>query len=177
MFNSYSIELSTNRLLLRNVQNEDVDQLLVYANDVTVAEMMNGSIPYPYSIEEAKNWVLKHTNDSLNSNSISWGIIEKSKSQFVGSIQIRKIDQETARLSYWIGKPFRNNGFASEAARLVVDFSFRVLKLKKIQAEHLLINPSSGVVLMKVGFKFVKNINKTDGYSNKNAIFSEYCLE
>ena len=62
-------------------------------------------------------------------------------------------EHEKAELGYWIGKPYWNNGYASEAAISVLKFGFEDLDLRRIHAHHLSRNPVSGRVLQKIGMQ------------------------
>ena len=54
-------------------------------------------------------------------------------------------------LGYWIGKPYWNLGYATEASEAIVAFGFDALGLTRIFARHFLRNPSSGRVMKKIG--------------------------
>lgn len=56
-----------------------------------------------------------------------------------------------AELGYWVGQPFWNRGYATEAARAVIAFGFEVLGLNRIHASHLTRNPASGRVMPSPG--------------------------
>jgi RimJ/RimL family protein N-acetyltransferase len=60
-------------------------------------------------------------------------------------------DHERAELGYWIGKPFWNRGYATEAVREILRFAFEDLELHRVQATFLPANPASGKVLIKAG--------------------------
>ncbi len=65
----------------------DVDSLVEYAGCYEVAEMMNGSIPYPYTRSMAMPWIEKHCHDSQYSKAISWAIVKADN--LVGCVQLR----------------------------------------------------------------------------------------
>jgi len=44
------IQISGERILLRNVVLGDLETIINLAGDYRIVEMMNGSIPYPYSV-------------------------------------------------------------------------------------------------------------------------------
>jgi RimJ/RimL family protein N-acetyltransferase len=60
-------------------------------------------------------------------------------------------EHDRAELGYWIGKPFWGRGYATEAARALVQYGFDTLGLHRIYARHLTRNPASGRVLHKIG--------------------------
>lgn len=175
--NEENIQLESDRLLLRNVDIEDLDSLINLASDYQIAEMMNGAIPNPYSADVAKEWISKHSHDSIQSASISWAISLKEKKEFLGSIQIRfSKDRCSGRLSYWIGNPYWGQGYASEAGRMILQYGFDKLKLKEIHAEHFHRNPASGSVLKKLGFKFIKSEEKLEKLNNRKEDFDLYVI-
>jgi RimJ/RimL family protein N-acetyltransferase len=57
----------------------------------------------------------------------------------------------SAELGYWIGLPYWNNGYATEAARAVLRYGFQTLGLNRIQARYMTKNPASGRVMEKIG--------------------------
>jgi len=58
-----------------------------------------------------------------------------------------------AKIGYWIGVPYWNKGFATEAANAVLGFGFTKRGLNRIAAEHYAHNPASGRVMEKLGMK------------------------
>lgn len=172
-----SIYMQTQRLILRQVTQDDKEAIVRYAGDLEVADMMNGAIPYPYGIEDARAWIDKHQNDTAQSKAISWAIVEKIKGTLIGSIQLRKAeDNEAARLSYWIGKDYWRQGYATEAVKAVVEFAFKKLGLKCLEAEHFERNSYSGAVLKKNGFVLVEWSDRKEGLKGREERFLLYQL-
>jgi RimJ/RimL family protein N-acetyltransferase len=58
-----------------------------------------------------------------------------------------------AELGYWLGVPYWNRGYSTEAANAIVDFGFTRLGLHRIQAHYLTRNPASGRVMEKLGMR------------------------
>lgn len=72
----------------------------------------------------------------------------------IGAIALRlAAADEQGELSYWVGAPFWNRGYASEAALRMLDFGFRDLGLRRIHAHHMVRNPASGRVMRKIGMR------------------------
>ena len=75
--------------------------------------------------------------------------------QLVGGITISNVRRgiaQTAQLGYWVGQPFSNMGYMTEAVRAVSDFCFAQLGLNRVEAACLLNNKPSACVLDKCGF-------------------------
>lgn len=60
----------------------------------------------------------------------------------------------TAELGYWIGAPFWNSGYCTEAVMVVIDYGFATLGLERVFAHHLTRNPASGRVMQNAGMIF-----------------------
>ncbi len=75
--------------------------------------------------------------------------------KLVGGVTISNVRRgiaQTAQLGYWVGQPFANQGYMSEAVRAVADFCFGQLGLNRLEAACLLNNKPSALVLEKCGF-------------------------
>lgn len=59
-----------------------------------------------------------------------------------------------AELGYWIGVPYWNKGYTTEAARALLEYGFNTLGLNRIQARHMTNNPASGRVMQKLGMTY-----------------------
>lgn len=56
-----------------------------------------------------------------------------------------------AKLGYWLGVPYWNRGYMTEAVQALVGYGFTELGLNKITASHFARNPASGRVMQKLG--------------------------
>jgi len=57
-------------------------------------------------------------------------------------------------LGYWLGVPFWNKGYATEALHAVIDYAFTDLNHEAVQAGARVTNPASRRVLEKCGFQW-----------------------
>ena len=81
-----------------------------------------------------------------------FAITRREDSALLGTISLGiSAEHRRAELGYWIGKPYWNNGYASEAARAVLAYAFNTLGLNRVFAHHFSGNPSSGRVMEKIG--------------------------
>jgi ribosomal-protein-alanine N-acetyltransferase len=85
---------------------------------------------------------------------VTWAITLKADSALVGAISLAEmIKGHQAGLAYWIGKPYWNQGYCTEAGQAVLGFAFSDLSLIRIHACHLTRNPASGRVMQKIGMR------------------------
>lgn len=83
-----------------------------------------------------------------------FAIILREGGDLVGAIGLEaKPDHGRAEIGYWVGVPYWNRGYVTEAARAVLGFGFESLGLHRIFAMHFTRNPASGRVMQKLGMK------------------------
>lgn len=146
--------INTQRLLLRAFDIKDARQVQMLAGNYNVANTTL-NIPHPYENGVAEIWIKSHADGWRNKTHISYAIVDKQTNQLLGAISLIGIEAMQAKLGYWIGEDYWGRGFCTEAARGIIDFSFSVLGIKKIVAEHLSNNPASGKVMRKCGMSYI----------------------
>ncbi|HEX8695123.1 MAG TPA: GNAT family N-acetyltransferase [Longimicrobium sp.] len=145
--------LKTERLVLRPFQAGDAAVVQRLAGAPEVA-MMTQNIPHPYEDGMAEAWIASH-GPAWEEGSLLALAITSAHDGLVGTVSLRLTPaHRRAELGYWVGVPFWNQGYVTEAAAALVDFGFRQLGLNRIQARHLTRNPASGRVMQKLGMKF-----------------------
>jgi RimJ/RimL family protein N-acetyltransferase len=144
--------LETERLILRPFDMKDAKdvQRLAGARDVASTTL---NIPHPYEDGRAEDWISTHQGVFDEGKGIVFAITSKPDGALVGAISLMGINRRDlkAELGYWIGKPFWNQGFCTEAGRAVLEYGFKILGLNRIFARHLSRNPASGRVMEKLG--------------------------
>jgi RimJ/RimL family protein N-acetyltransferase len=145
-------ELRSERLCLRPFQASDALRLEELINDREIAANTR-TIEYPYPAGAAIKWIEAHPDLWTEGKGAIFAICQLDGA-LMGAIGL-EIDPENhnAELGFWIGQDFRNCGYTSEAARMIIEFGFRDLALQKIYASHLARNPASGRVMQKVGMQ------------------------
>lgn len=145
--------LATPRLKLRPLTQGDAPQVALYANDMRVAHTTR--LPHPYTLADGQNWIAKHHGWHQEGSQFVWGIFEGDGPEALRGVMGLVVDRphRNAELGYWFGVPHWGKGFATEAARAVVKWGFEDLDILRIHATHLAINPASGRVLEKCGFR------------------------
>lgn len=147
-------ELTTGRLLLRPFTLADAPSTQQLAGDRDIASTTL-TIPHPYEDGMAEEWINTHQEQFEQNESATFAIVRLKDDGLIGAISLSINQQhEHAELGYWIGKPYWNNGYCTEAAETVLHYGFTVLGLNRIYARHLSRNPSSGRVMEKIGIKY-----------------------
>lgn len=127
------------------------------------------SIPHPYHEKDAISWLNMAIEGFEDENHFVFAICKQSDDLFMGGIGLhihRRFNH--AELGFWIGEPFWNHGYVTEAAHGVLQFGFEQLELHKIFATHMIDNPASGKVMQKNGMikegELVDHLKKGDQY-------------
>jgi RimJ/RimL family protein N-acetyltransferase len=144
--------IQTERMTLRGFKMSDALVLKELAGEFAIADTTL-SIPHPYQEEDAIRWISQRNKWYKTHQAVPFAITLNEKKLLVGGISLMNISAEhkRAELGYWIGKPFWNNGYATEASRALLKFGFEELQLNKIHAHHFSRNPASGKILLKIG--------------------------
>ncbi len=86
-----------------------------------------------------------------------WPIFELSTEELIGCCGIRPYKSETHsyELGFHLREKYWGKGYASEAAKAAIDYSFHILKAKKLYAGHHPQNRASEKLLLKLGFQSI----------------------
>ena len=143
--------LTTERLILRPFNQSDAQGVQRLAGNCAVADTTL-NIPHPYPDGLAEEWISKHQDFFEEGKAVIFAITIKSSGLFIGDISLMGITKDNqADLGYWIGEPFWNQGFCTEAGKAMVEYGLGEFNLDKINACHLKRNPASGQVMAKIG--------------------------
>jgi RimJ/RimL family protein N-acetyltransferase len=140
-------------LWLRPFQLSDCERLATIINDREIAAN-TCTIEYPYPEGAAEKWIGSQPQLWLEGKASVFAICHRETKELMGAIGLQiDPDHQQGVLGYWIAAAYRKQGFATEAARLIVEFGFDNLALHKIYASFYARNPASGKVMEKIGMK------------------------
>jgi RimJ/RimL family protein N-acetyltransferase len=147
--------LSTERLLLRGVVNADAERVAELANDRQVAEMTT-AMPHPYTLAEAERWLARCR--ALDWEREAHFVIEHRSFGVVGGLGFKPGPNGRPEIGCWLGRPFWNRGYATEACRAALQWARRDWRKTLVVAGHFADNPASGQVLCKAGFLYTGDV-------------------
>ena len=106
------------------------------------------------SVNETAEWL--KSLETLE-NEYTWGIVRRQDGRLIGSCSIRRRpDGIFWSFGYNLRFDCWNKGYATEAAKRMIEFVQKEHNAEKITAEHAVDNPASGKVMEKCGMHFVK---------------------
>lgn len=141
--------MKTPRLILRPLMPDDAPRIAALAGDWSVASM-TGRIPFPYSLDAAQLWLR-----GLADGEMVFGI--EHAGELVGICGYTLEGDGAAQIGYWIGKPYWGRGFATEAARALINHGFTKGGIKRFNGRHFADNLASARVIKKLGFRPVSS--------------------
>ncbi|MCX6789770.1 MAG: GNAT family protein [Candidatus Gribaldobacteria bacterium] len=142
------------KFILRPFRKGDEISLQKNIDNKKIARNL-ATVPYPYTIKMAKEWVAKKLKENKNRQPIIIDFVIDINGEVAGAIGFHKIEQEhRAEIGYWLAEKYWGSGIMTEAIREASKFAFGKLKLKRIYAAVFPWNKASMRVLEKNGFKF-----------------------
>lgn len=145
--------ISTERLVLRPPHVVDAEPMAVLANNINVARML-AHMPHPYSISDAEKFI---SNAQRNSGrACVYSITEADTGRLIGVGSLHETpEDDEPHMGYWIGEPYWGKGYASEAARGLVDLYFKVTNRPILLVSARVNNEASKKVIRKCGGKHI----------------------
>jgi len=90
----------------------------------------------------------------------AWAIRDPATTTLQGGCEVRLQGDGTAQLSWWVFPPFRRQGIASRAVRLVCDYAFGTFGLHRLEAFIAPDNLASRGVARNAGFAEMEAVHE-----------------
>jgi [ribosomal protein S5]-alanine N-acetyltransferase len=166
-----SIILETERLILRPLVEKDAKEMFNnWASDDEVSKYVRWSTHK--NIEETREYLRQEEKDCKNKDHYNWGIVLKESGILIGAIGAILDEDGRYETGYNISKKYWRNGYTTEALKRIIEYLSKDVGIKKFRCIHAVLNPASGAVMKKAGFKYVKDdyyekFDKSIGYESK----------
>lgn len=164
--------LQTNRLLLKNIGNEDRDFIFKeFSNEnIDINKYLFDAEPLTdiSGADEIINFYL----EPEPRNQHRWVITRKNDNVKMGTCGFHTWDRNNSKveIGYELLKEYWGNGYMHEAIVEIIKFSEKIMKIKEIIADIYVENIKSINVVEKIGFEFTGSKNYTfrgKDYSHK----------
>ena len=137
--------IRTERLVLTAPSLAHVPEMAVLANNPNVHKVL-ARLPFPYGEEDGRFFV---QNIARGETEFAWAI--EQDGAFIGTIGLHLLPDQLPELGYWLGEPHWGFGYATEAARALVEAA-RAAGARALRSRALKDNAASRNVLRKAGF-------------------------
>lgn len=165
-------ELTTERLVLRRIQETDWKEMLFLRSDSTV----NRYIERPperqtKNQDDAVRFIRDLQSYEENDISITWAMALKDEPTLIGTICFWNFseDKKTTEVGYGLHPEFQGKGIMGEAMDRIVEFGFKVLEVEKIEAFTHRENEASKKLLIANGFHLAED--RKDGHNAFNWVY------
>ena len=139
--------IETNRLNIRRFKNTDYMELHEYLSNPEIYVFEPGQ---PISLSEAEKLTIERAGGTD-----FYAVVLKENRKMIGHLYFKQIDPQmmTWELGYIFNPSYHRKGYASEAARALVEYAFQYYKVHRIMARCDPENPASWKLLEKIGFR------------------------
>jgi len=137
--------METERLILRRFTPNDWQDLYEYLSQEETVKYE----PYDVFAEEAaKREAVRRSGDEN-----FWAVCLKDSGKLIGNIYLAKQEFETWELGYVFNVDYQGMGYATEAARAIVDDAFRNHEAHRVAAMCNPLNEASWKLLERLGMR------------------------
>lgn len=152
--------LETERLILRPMCRSDYSDMFDYARREPLTRYL---LWEPHPTESYTREYLKYIEGRYRAGDFyDWAVTLRSTSKMIGTCGFTRIDHasDLGELGYVLNPDYHGCGYATEAARRVMEFGFDELGFHRLEARFMQGNDASLRVMKKLGMSF-------EGYSRE----------
>ena len=165
MQNNNNLVLETERLILRDLREEDWHDVHQYVSDPEVVKYM----PFgPNTEEDTKANMQRIFANQKEQPRVhyNFALVNKQNNKVIGGceLSIQNAENKEAMLGYLLNRKYWNQGYITEAMRKVIAFGFEQLGLHRIIASCDPANTGSYRVMEKIGMQ-------REGYLREERMF------
>lgn len=152
--------LTTRRLLLRQIQPRDAEDLFAILSDEESMQFY-GHEPHR-SLDETRELITRLHTLYAQRSTIRWGITLQGEDRLLGSCSFHYFDEHfhRAEIGYELHRSFWGQGIMSEAVSAILNYGFHDLQLHRVEAIIDMANERSKALLLKLGFTYEGNLRQ-----------------
>lgn len=145
--------MTGNLLHLRAVEPEDIEVLYRWENDPALWPL--GNHPEPLSRFMLEQYVLNTEKDIYSARQLRLMIIETSSGKTIGAVDLFDFEPVHGRagIGILIDESFRNQGYASETLKMIMDYCYSTLNMHQLYCNIAEDNAFSISLFQKAGFE------------------------
>jgi RimJ/RimL family protein N-acetyltransferase len=153
------VYLETERMVLREFTEDDVDALFELDNEPEVMRYIQPGVPVTREaiVEETLPAFLAYYGRPGGFG--FWAAIDKSSGRFLGWFHFRPKpgdDPRDPELGYRLHRFAWGRGYGTEGSKALIDHGFAELGIARVHAETMAVNVASRRVMEKCGMRFVR---------------------
>jgi ribosomal-protein-alanine N-acetyltransferase len=148
-----TLPIVTERLVLRRYTRDDIPDVLGLAADPSFAWLISKNIPA--TKEDIRKYIdLQISYQPFEKDKVFELAIErKEDGKVIGLLGMIRRDPEQGEVGWGLGVEYRGQGYATEAARAMMEYGFHSLGLHRIHADTNSNNLRSWRIMERLGMK------------------------
>ncbi|RZT23788.1 GNAT family N-acetyltransferase [Fictibacillus sp. BK138] len=152
--------LETERILLRKITMDDLEDMFEYGSDEDVAKYVTWD--KHKTTNDTKEFIEFVLGRYEKGEVAPWGIELKENGKFIGTVDFVSWSpyHNNAEIGYVLSKPYWGKGITTEAVHELIRFGFGKMDLVRIQARCFMENIGSERVMEKIGMTYEGVIRK-----------------
>ncbi|MBM9509825.1 GNAT family N-acetyltransferase [Actinacidiphila acididurans] len=145
------ISLSTERLVLRPYEEEDIPELAEMMNDELITAWTG--VPHPYTAKDAREYVTRTARDRIEGRGLMLAVTEVMTQRLVGTVQLQRTDWRIrgTEIGYLTATWARGEGYACESVLAVCRWLFDDQGFERVELRTAADNTASQQVAQKIG--------------------------
>ena len=146
--------LTTERLTLRRLKPSDYRDMFEYACRPEVTKYL---LWEPHNSSQRTYDYLAYLQTLYRKRDFyDWAVVTNDEKKMIGTCGFTTLDfsHNAAEVGYVLNPRYWGRGIATEAVRRVLDFAFRELNVRRVEAKYIIGNDASRRVMEKCGFTY-----------------------
>lgn len=160
----YFKKLVGDRIYLSPRNMEDIEKYTEWLNDFQITDY-TGRSHQILTLEAEK----KYLEEKVSEEAV-FAIVDIDEDKLIGSVGLHEVDhfKRIATLGIFIGdSDYRDNGYGTEAIRLILEYGFKYLNLNNIKLDLIEFNERAFACYKKCGFKEYGRRRKSEFVNGK----------
>ena len=168
------LQLETERLLLRQFREADLETFFAYRNDPEVAKYQGWGIPYSREQGEAFISSMREKSAPKQGGWIQFAIALKDTDELIGDLgcYIKEDDMRQARIGFTLASKYWRQGYITEVIPCLLEYLFEDMNVHRVVADCDVENVASYRTLEKLGFR--REAHFVESYLMDGVYTSEY---
>lgn len=144
--------LNGEKVLLREFRQEDLSGIRSWVNDYDTVRYLGAGYTMPQTWEQTEDYLSSLLRG--DAGGVNLAVAEKDSRRYLGQVSLMMIDHaaQRAELAIVMAPDSAGKGYGSEAIRLIVEFAFTQLNLRRIYLQVHADNERAIHVYQKCGF-------------------------
>lgn len=147
--------LNTERLILREFEGSDFDDVHLYASCEEVTKFVKWG---PNSAVETRVFLENQLSRQNDPDRKDWefAVVLKETGKVIGGCKLKVVEKNIGLLGYFLQKDLWGNGYGSEIAKVMMEWAFKEQGIEEMRATCDSRNTASRRILEKCGMKLVE---------------------